>query len=166
MVRALIAAASLLVAAPPSAKTAAVDMQRVFNEVAEGKAAKAELKRWLVEKQATLDAVKVDLKRLRAGVDAETDEDKKLAKASELGAKEREAKQFFEKLQKELTDGEQAAVKRISDRAEAILKEIQREGGYESVVKTEKGSPPPAGATSVTDEVVRRYDARFPSKRP
>ncbi len=162
MMQVLVATASLLVAAPVSAKTAAVDMQRVFNEVGEGKAAKAELKRWLIEKQAALDAVKAELKRLRARIDAETDEDKKLAQASELGVKEREAKQLFDKLQKELTDGEQATVKRISDRAELILKEIQGEGGYASVAKTEKGSPPPAGATSVTDEVVRRYDARFP----
>ncbi len=163
MIRVAVAAASLLAALPASARTAAVDMQRVFDQVAEGKAAKAELKRWLLEKQATLDAVRADLKRLRAGVDAEPDEDKKLAKASELGAKEREAKQLFDKLQKELTDSEQAALKRISDRAEVILTELQREGGYDSLVKTEKGAAPPAGATSVTDEVVKRYDARHPA---
>lgn len=150
-------------AAQADAKLAYVDLQRALNEVDEGKAAKASLKREFDQKQKLLDEKKTEFDRLRADLEKQSmvmSEDARKQRQGDLERKGMELQGFFVQLQKELSEREREATRGIFDKMHGIVREIAEQEGVAMVVQAEAlvyGAP----ALDVTNELVRKYNARY-----
>src|SRR5512135_1159914 len=115
---AALAAVFLLGAAPRLAraqqKIAYVDLQRALNEVEEGKAAKANLKREFDQKQKLLDDRKSEFDKLRGEFDKQSavmSEEARRERQTDLEKKGMELQSLFVQMQKELSEREREATK-------------------------------------------------------
>ena len=150
-------------AAQADGKIAYVDLQRALNEVDEGKAAKASLKREFDQKQKLLDEKKTEFDRLRADLEKQSmvmSEDARKQRQGDLERKGMELQGFFVQLQKELSEREREATRGIFDKMHGIVREIAEQEGVAMVVQAEAlvyGLP----ALDVTNELVRKYNARY-----
>ena len=150
-------------AAQAEAKLAYVDLQRALNEVDEGKAAKASLKREFDQKQKLLDEKKTEFDRLRSELEKQAmvmSEDARKQRQGDLERKGMELQGFFVQLQKELSEREREATRGIFEKMHAIVREIADQEGVALVVQAEAlvyGAP----ALDVTNELVRKYNARY-----
>ncbi len=163
------ALAGLLLAAAPAAaadlKIGYVDFRRALNEVEEGKAAKASLKRDFDEKQKVLDKDKADLERMQAEFEKQAavlSEDAKRDKAVEIQRRMQEAQGRLMSFQKELSEREGEVTRSIIDKMEALTREVADAEGF--TVVFEKGNAgivvaPPS--LDLTNEVVRKYNAKY-----
>jgi outer membrane protein len=150
-------------AAQADAKLAYVDLQRALNEVDEGKAAKAALKREFDQKQKLLDEKKTEFDRLRADLEKQAmvmSEDARKQRQGDLERKGMELQGFFVQLQKELSERERETTRGIFEKMHAIVREIADAEGVSLVVAAEAlvyAQP----SLDVTNELVRKYNARF-----
>jgi len=155
-----------LAAAPTPAraeqKIAYVDLQRALNEIDEGKAAKASLKREFDQKQKLLDEKKSEFDRLRQDLEKQSvvmsDEARK-EKQSDLERKGMELQGFFVQLQKELSEREREATRGIFDKMHAIVREIADQEGV-GLVLTSEALVHATPSLDLTNELVRKYNAR------
>src|SRR5512138_2966308 len=113
---ALLALALVPAVAHAEQKIGVVDLQRALNEVEEGKAAKALLKKDFDEKQKQLDGRKTEFDKLQADFEKQavvmSDQAKK-DKAADLDRRARELQALFMQLQKDLSDREREATRGI-----------------------------------------------------
>jgi outer membrane protein len=149
-------------AARAEAKVAYVDLQRALDEVEEGKAAAASLKKEFEQKQKMLDTKRSELEKLGADLDKQaavmTDQARK-ERQGELEKKGLELQSLFVQLRKELSDREMEAMRPIRDKMLAIVREIASQEGVSLVLQ--------AGALvyaepslDITNELVRKYNGR------
>ena len=168
----LAAALALLVHAVPARadKIGYVDFQRALNEVEEGKAAKAALKKEFEQKQKTLSAKEQDFNRLRqefekkAGVlaDAESKE-----RQAELERKFQELQVTFGQLQRELSEREGTVTRAIFEKMGAIVRELADAEGFTMVIERNDGGVIYAPASlDLTNELIRKYNARHKGGAP
>ena len=149
--------------AQADSKLAYVDLQRALNEVDEGKSAKANLKREFDQKQKLLDEKKTEFDRLRADLEKQAmviSEEARKQRQGDLERKGMELQGFFVQLQKELSEREREATRGIFDKMHGIVREIAEQEGVAMVVQAEAliyGAP----ALDVTNELVRKYNARY-----
>ncbi len=163
---AALAAAAALYAVPAHAraeqKIAYVDLQRALNEIEEGKAAKANLKREFDQKQKLLDGKKAEFDRLRTDFEKQSmvmSEQARKEKQGELERKGGELQGFFVQLQKELSEREREATRGIFEKMHALVREIADAEGVSMVVQAEAlvyATP----SLDITNELVRKYNAR------
>jgi outer membrane protein len=169
---ALAALAGLSLAALPAAaadKIGYVDFQRALNEVEEGKVAKASLKKDFDEKQKQLDKDKTELERLQAEFEKQSmvmSEEGKRDKALEIDRRMRETQGKLMGFQKELSDREREVTRAIFDKMFTLTREIADADGFNYVFdKAGLLVAPPAN--DITNELVRKYNARFkPGDKP
>src|SRR5512138_1446803 len=90
----LLALALAPAAARPEQKFGVVDLQRAMNEVDEGKAAKALLKRDFDEKQKQLDAKKAEFDKLQADLEKQQVVMSDAAKKERAGELDRRAREL------------------------------------------------------------------------
>jgi outer membrane protein len=169
--RTLLHAAALTVAAAMYAfpahagaeqKIAYVDLQRALNEIEEGKAAKANLKREFDQKQKMLDEKKAEFDKLRGEFEKQAmvmSEQARKDRQSELERKGGELQGFFVQLQKDLSEREREATRGIFDKMHTIVREIADAEGVSMVVQAEAlvyATP----SLDITNELVRKYNAR------
>lgn len=160
-------AAVLPVAALAQQKVGYVDLQRALNEVDEGKAAKALLKTDFDEKQRQLDAKKADFDQATTNFEKQAvvmSDAAKREKAQELDRRARELQGIFIQLQKDLSEREQQITRGIFDKMASIVREIAEADGF-ALVLEKSGGGVVWGEPSldVTNELVRKYNARFPA---
>ena len=168
--RHLTAALALALALLPAAaraeqKIGYVDLQRALNEVDEGKAAKALLKKDFDEKQRQLDLKKTEFEKLQADFEKQAvvmSEQARKDKGQDLDRRARELQALFMNLQKDLSDRERETTRGIFDKMDTIVREIAEADGF--TYDHEKGAgivyAPPA--LELTNELIRKYNARFP----
>jgi len=143
-------------------KIAYVDLQRALNEIEEGKAAKASLKKEFDTKQKLLDDKKSEFERLRTDFEKQAavmTEQARKEKQGDLEKKGMELQGFFVQLQKELSERERELTRGIFEKMHAIVKEIADQDGLSAVVQAEAlvyANP----SLDVTGELVRKYNAR------
>lgn len=143
-----------------------VDMHRALNEVDEGKAATALLKRDFDEKQKQLDGKKAEFDKLQADLEKQSvvmSDAAKREKAGELERRARELQGLFMQLQKDLSEREQQATRGIFEKMAGIVREIAEAEGFSIVL--EKGPTviyAPA-SLDLTSELIRKYNARHPA---
>lgn len=158
--------ASLPVAAQ-EVKIAYVDLQRALNEVDEGAAAKAALKREFDAKQAELDRRQNELKALKDELDARgmmMTQEAKQEKAAELQRKLMEVQQLYLQLQQELSQKEAQATSGIFAKMGTLLETMGRESGYTLIV--EKSAVLYAKPSlDLTNELIRRYNDAYGTKK-
>jgi len=159
-------AVGLAPAARAETKIGIVDFQRAGMECDEGKAITAALKKEMEEKQKQLDAKQTEFQTLRADFDKQQallNDQAKQAKMVELDKRAGELQQMYVQLQQELAAREQEASRGMSDRLNATVKEIADSEGIQVVVNKAAVvySPP---SLDITNEVIRKYNAKYPKK--
>jgi outer membrane protein len=162
--------AVLLLALAPLARAetriGVVDTQKAVMGSDEGKAVSASLKKEQDEKQKQLDAKQQEFAKLRDDFEKQaavlSDQAKK-DKATELDKRAGELQQMYFQLQQELAQKEQEATKGIGDRMMAIVREIADANGIQLVV-TKGAAIYTADSLDLTNEVIRKYNAKFPYK--
>ena len=159
-----------LTAAPLAAhaqqKMGYVDLQRALNEVDEGKAAKAVLKKDFDEKQKQLDGKKAEFDKLQADAEKQAvvmSDAAKREKAAELDRRARELQGLFMLLQKDLSDRERDATKGIYDRMAVIVREIAEAEGFSVVLEKNAGLIYAPTSLDLTNELIRKYNSRHPA---
>lgn len=174
MSRPLIAAAvAALFVAPASLARADlrlgfVDMHRAVGEVADGRAAKAKLKKEYDTRQKELDEKQEEIKEMEADLKSRGDamsEDAKKKAQDDLNEKVMEVTRLYQKLQKELADKEQNALKGIFGRMSDIIRNIAESEGLTMVFEKSDSSLLYAQPSlDLTNEVIRRYNAQSKSR--
>ena len=161
-----LAALSLLTlaAVPAAAQTriAVIDRQRVLEEIDEGKAATAILKKDFEEKQKTLDGRKGELDRLQAEFEKQSvvmSEDAKREKGAELNRRGMELAQVYQQMQQELSKREQELFKPISEKVGVIIHEIAEADGIQIVMET-RALVYASKSLDLSNELIRKYNLR------
>jgi outer membrane protein len=154
-------------AARAETKIGFVDLQRALNEIEEGKAAKATLKRDFDEKQKQLDVKKAEFEKLRQDFEKQAvvmaDQARK-DKAGELDRKANDLQQFWGQLQKDLSEREREVTRGIFDRMATIVREIAEADGFIMVFeRTDSGLVFGLPSLDLTNELIRKYNAKFPN---
>jgi outer membrane protein len=162
------AAALALTLAPVAARAADVkfgyvDLQRALEEIDEGKAAKAQLKKDFDEKQKQLDQRTDEVKKLDADFQKQAlvmAPDAKAAKSAEIERKKVEVQQFFVGLQQELAGREREVTRGIFDKMVGMVRELAEAEAFTMVFdrNTVLYAPP---SLDVTNELVRKYNGRY-----
>jgi len=168
--RSIVSALALVAALAPAAASAQqkigfVDLQRALNEVDEGKAAKALLKKDFDEKQKQIDARKTEFEKLQADFEKQAtvmSEQARKDKAADLDRRARELQALFMNLQKDLSDRERDATKGIFDRMSQIVGEMAEADGFTMVLERNSGLVYAQPSLDVTNELIRKYNARHP----
>jgi len=147
-------------------RVAVVDYRRAVHEVDEGKAIDSTLRRELEDKQKQLDAKQAELETMRSDFEkqqAVLSDQVKQSKAAEIEKRFSDVRQFYVQLQQELAGREQEASKGITERMNALVKEIAEGEGLQVVL--DGGSVVwAAPALDLTNEVIRKYNAKYPLK--
>ncbi len=153
-------------AARAETKLGFVDLQRALNEIEEGKSAKATLKRDFDEKQKQLDAKKIEFDKLRQDFEKQAvvmAEQARRDKAAELDRKANELQQFWGQLQKDLSEREREVTRGIFEKMANIVRDIAEADGFTMVLeRTDSGLVFAAPALDLTNELIRKYNAKFP----
>jgi outer membrane protein len=167
--RKIVTALALGLALAPAAAAAQqkigfVDLQRALNEVDEGKAARAILKRDFDEKQKQLDAKKTEFDKLQADFEKQavvmSDQAKK-DKGQDLDRRARELQALFMNLQKDLSERERDATRGIFDKMAQIVREIAEADGFSIVLEKNAGLVYAPPSLDLTNELIRKYNGRF-----
>jgi outer membrane protein len=149
-------------------KVGYVDLQRALLEVGEGQAAKSKLKTEMDKKKAELDAEQAKLTDDKAVLDkqgAMMSEEVRTQKFTEWQKRLYEAMQRAQKVQMELADRERTELKKIFEKMDPIIAAIaQREGLTMVFEKTDSGLVYAPPSLDLTNELVRTYNEKFPSK--
>jgi outer membrane protein len=162
----------LLLAPGPAAraesKVGYVDLQRALNEVADGRAAKAKLKKEFDVRQKELDDKQEELKKMQSDLQAKGDvmtEDARRKAQAEMDQKLMAVSRLYATLQKELQQKEHDATKGIFARMSAIIKSIAEAEGVSMVFeKTDSGLLFAQPSLDLTNELIRRYNSQASSK--
>jgi outer membrane protein len=166
-----LAVLTLALAVAPAAraefKLGYVDFQRALRETDEGKATTANLKRDFDEKQKVLTARSEEVKRLQEDLQRQgalLTPEAKLAKGAELERKMMEAQELYMKLQQELSVKERDAMRPLNDKMIGLAREIAQADGFTVVVdRGESGIIYAPDSLDLTNELIRKYNARFPA---
>jgi outer membrane protein len=161
----LLALALVPQAARAEQKIGYVDLQRALNEVDEGKAAKALLKKDFDEKQKQLDVKKAEFDKLQADFEKQSvvmSDQARKDKAQDLDRRARELQALFVNLQKDLSEREREATRGIFDRMNQIVREIAEADGFTYVLEKGAGIVYAPPSLEVTNELIRKYNARYP----
>ena len=149
-------------------KVAFVDLQRALNEVADGRQAKAKLKKEFDSKQKQLDERQEELKRLQADLQSKGDamsDDARRKAQSEMDQKLMDVSRLYASLQKELTQNEHDATKGIFSKMSSLIKSIAEAEGVSMVFeKSDSALMYAQPSLDLTNELIRRYNASGGSK--
>ncbi len=165
----LLAVATVPAAARAEQKIGYVDLQRALNEVDEGKAAKALLQKDFAEKQKTLDAKKAEFEKLQADFEKQSvvmSDQARKDKTADLDRRARDLQALFVNLQKDLSERERDATRGIFDRMNGIVREIAEADGFTYVFEKGAGIVYAPPSLDVTNELIRKYNAKYPGTGP
>jgi outer membrane protein len=161
---------ALFLSAPAVAgnlKIAYVNMERVLNEVEEGKSAKSKLKRDFSGKQKKLDQLQKGLKRKKETFDKQQgmmNQKVRMQKQEELQKEFMRLQQTYMQLQQELMGREAELTQGIAKKIRSIVDKIGDREGYTMVLDIGETVLYYKRHQDITDEVVRDYNKLHRSK--
>jgi outer membrane protein len=145
-----------------------VDLQRALVEVGEGQAAKAKLKGEMDKKKSELDAEQAKLTDDKAVLDkqgAMMSEEVRTQKFTEWQKRLYDVMQKAQKVQVDLQEKERTELKKIFEKMDPIIAAIaQREGLTMVFEKTDSGLVYAPPSLDLTNELVRTYNEKHPTK--
>ncbi len=169
--RTAVVAAAVMASAQPALgaelKIGYIDMARALNEVEEGRAAKARLKKDFDKKQKELDKMQSTLKAKQAEFEkrkAMMKEDVRNAKLEEMQRDFLELQQTYARLQKELLDEETKLTQRIGARIQKVVEKIGDRDSYTVIFNIGDNVLYYKRHQDVTDEVVKLYNQQHGKK--
>ncbi|MBI5544467.1 MAG: OmpH family outer membrane protein [Deltaproteobacteria bacterium] len=145
-----------------------VAMERALAQTDEGRHAKAFLKNQFDEKQQQLDALQTSLERDQsrlehAARDGSVSDAEARRQRAELERKLAEATKTWKEAQAELSTEEKRLTREISSELAVVVRELATDAGFLLVFDQDRaGLLFAPGSADLTDEVIRRYDARHP----
>jgi outer membrane protein len=147
-------------------RIAYIDMQRALEEIEEGKTAKARLKKQFEEKQRQLDTKQEELKRDNANLESLAregvlKEDKLREKKMELERKLMEVTKYWQDAQKTLSEEERRLTQEIFAKMSGVIRGIAEIEGFTYVLDRSAGLLYAPDSLDVTNELIRKYNARF-----
>ncbi|HXN56069.1 MAG TPA: OmpH family outer membrane protein [Myxococcales bacterium] len=169
---ALVLPAAFLAARPARAqaglKIGYVDLQRAVQEVEEGKALGVTLKGELEQRRAQLDKKKQELEKMKTDYDKQSavlSEDAKRKKQEDLQRAFSEAQASANEMQNDLSRKEEEGLRGIEKRMTQIISEVAERESFSFILQRAAvlHGPP---ALDATNEVVRRYNDKFPVGKP
>lgn len=165
---ALVLALALPAVASAEQKIGYFDVKRILAEVEDAKAAKDRLQRDMDDKQKKLDEQKADIERLQRDFEQKAavyTQAQKEQMAIELQTKAQSAQRLLFELQADFAQKEQQAIGDLIGRLEPVVRDLAEAEGYTYVFeKSEAGLFFAPAGHDLTSEVIRRYNARYPSK--
>ena len=164
----MLAALGLSTAARADIKLGYVDLQRALQEVGEGRAARDRLKTDMEKRKAELEGEQNKLRDDKAVLDKQASmmsEEVRNQKFTELQKRLFDLTQRAEKMQAELAQSEQKELKKIFEKMDPIIASIaSREGLTMVFEKTDSGLVFAPASFDLTNELVRTYNDKYPSK--
>lgn len=169
--RRLLTTLALVLALAPAAraaepKIAVVDQNAAMEENEEGKAILSNLNKDVEEKRKVLDAKQKEF----AAAQADFEKQAAVMNDQTKAAKEAELQKKFEELQGLAQQGDQEVGSRLAEarkgieaKVHAVVKEIAEADGF-TVVLDARAVIFSANSLDITNEVIRKYNARFPYK--
>ncbi len=157
---------ALAPAARADTKIAVVDFQRAGNECDEGKAANAALAKAEEEKMKPIKDKQAEFETLRADYEKQAavlSPEAKQQKGLELQKKSDEMQQLYVQAQKDLQQKNMELIKLLGDRVRSVVREIADRDGIQLVVDQTSVVYAP-DALDITNEVIRKYNSKFPAK--
>ncbi len=149
-------------------KVGYVDLQRALQEVGEGRSAKERLKVDLEKRKKELEGEQNKLRDEKGVLDKQgsmMSEEVRTQKLTDLQKRLYELTQKAEKMQLEMTQAEQKELKKIFEKMDPIIASIaQREGLTMVFEKTDSGLVYAPASLDLTNELVRTYNDKNPSK--
>ncbi len=143
-----------------------VDFQRAGTECDEGKAAMAVLKKQKDEKLKPFTAKQAEFESARADFEKQASvlsDAVKQQKQADLQKRGEEMQQILMQAQQELSAQEEEVTRGVSDRLNAVVREIAEKEGIQVVINKAAVVYAP-DSLDLTNEVIRKYNARFPAK--
>jgi len=150
-----------------SVQIGTVDVTRALNEVAEGQAAQARLDIMFQGKQAELEQMEADLMAQKQEYDA------KVAVLSDAARQEYEQKLYQGQMayqqtamgfEQQMQGAYLQAMESLTNKMKTIAGEIAQEKGFTLVLEVSQGVVLYAApGTDITDQVIARYNAAYPS---
>ncbi len=157
---------ALAPAARADTKIAFVDFERAGNECDEGKAANAALAKVqedkmkpLKDKQAEFETMRTDFEKQQAVLSAEARQQKGI----ELQKRSDELQQLYVQAQQELQQKNMELIRTLGDHVTDVVREIAEKEGIQ-VVMNKSALVYAPDALDLTNEVIRKHNARFPAK--
>jgi outer membrane protein len=164
----LLAALAVSTAARADIKLGYVDLQRALQEVGEGRAARDRLKGDMEKRKAELESEQTKLRDDKAVLDKQASmmsEEVRNQKFTELQKRLFDLTQRAERMQAELAQSEQKELKKIFEKMDPIIASIATREGLTMVFeKTDSGLVFAPASLDLTNELVRTYNDKFPSK--
>jgi outer membrane protein len=146
-----------------SGKIAVVDLQRAINETADGKNAKAELKKIFESRQKGLDKKQEELKKLKEQIEQQKNVLSREALETKVESYQKqlvELQQVYVDYQRELAEKEGEKTKVIIQRMEKILQDLGKSEGYALVIeRNEAGVIFVPSHLDLTDRLIQLYNA-------
>ncbi|MBI4211630.1 MAG: OmpH family outer membrane protein [Deltaproteobacteria bacterium] len=139
-----------------------VDLNRALNEVEEGKQAKANLEADGKAKQQKLEIKQKELKAQKEAYDKQRpilSDEARREKEGNLQKSFVELQKLSQDFEKEFASKEGELTKPIAEKLKIVVADIAKNGGY-AVVLPKDIVLYGAGGTDLTDEVVKRYNAK------
>jgi len=165
---ALIAAVLAFAPAARAAETRIgyIDLARATNEIDEARVAMAAIRKEYEEKQKQLDAKQGELAAMQADLEKQAavlSEQSKQAKAAELDKRVGELRQYAMQQQQELGSHQAEVNKSVLEKVALLVKEIAEAEGFQMVLeRSDAGVVWAQPALDLTNELVRKYNSRFP----
>ena len=149
-------------------KFAYVDMQRALDQIDEGRAIKSRLKSEFEKKQSELDKKQEELKREYANLtglarEGVLKDDKLREKEADLERRLKEVTQYWQDSQKNLSEQERQLTQQLFAKMSAIVQGIAQAEGFTFVFDRAVLAYAP-DSLDITNELVRKYNAKFPAK--
>jgi outer membrane protein len=147
-------------------RIAFVDFERAGNECDEGKAANAALAKAeeekmkpVKDKQVEFEALRTDFEKQQAVLSA----DARTAKGMELQKKNDEVQQLYLQAQRDLQQKNAELIRTLGDHLATVVRDIAEKEGIQVVINKSALVYAP-DALDLTNEVIRKHNARFPAK--
>jgi len=157
---------ALAPAARADTKIAFVDFERAGNECDEGKAANAALAKVQEEKmkpvkdkQTEFETMRADFEKQQTVLSAEARQQKGI----ELQKRSDELQQMYMQAQQELQQKNMELIRTLGDHVADVVKEIAEKEGIQ-VVMNKSALVYAPDALDLTNEVIRKHNAKFPAK--
>jgi outer membrane protein len=148
-------------------KIAYVDLQRALLEVDEGKKAKTDLKNDFDKKQKALDVEQDTLKKEKEDLDKRAmamSDDARRQKEQELQTKLMEVTNHWQTMQKDLSEREHTLTNEIFSKMQGVIADIAQAESLTYVFDRSAGLVYGPPSLDLTNELVRRYNDKFPVK--
>lgn len=150
-------------------KVGVVDMERVLRSVQEGQRAAKALRDIYNSYQRDLDQRQKQLKSLHQQLSQPHSDADRRRFEEQYRRKYRELQELYQRYQQDLERQEARQTMQILQNIRLLIEELRSQQRYAVIVELTNGQPPPRGAHAaddLTDEVIRRYDQRWPVRGP